>query len=351
MILCRTPYYITIPINCPATTTDVVVSLYIWSGLQASVPGTANYTWTKPVPSTSTSELKINISNVINDYIEQTLKDESATDLISSAAGHGIWAYYKVEYTDGTETIADLTGTLLALEGYGTYLDGINPDIPANKILLDGDYFQMSRSGYFCIGFVNDGTYASITINDGGTIYGTPYVPVSSTDSDEIINYIWIDGSDFNNDTITIVFGANTITIDVIDEGKYTTNDILFFNKYGAQQILTFFKKKTESLKVESKTFNNNYVSGGTYDISKHQTKQYNKKGNKSFNMVSGFYDEENNNVFEQLLLSEKVWLYNGTFIPVNVESRTLNTKTQINDKLIGYDVSFSYAFNQLNDV
>lgn len=352
MILTRSPYYIHVPINYPTTTTSVTLRLYIWSGLQASVPATANYTITKNVPSTSTSELTFNISNKVNDYLWQTNVSASATSLITTTTTHSVWVYYSVEYTDGTETIADLTGTILASEGYGTYLDGYNPDIPANKILLDGDTFQISRTGSFCIPFLNDGTYTSITVNEDGALTDT-LTPSGSTNSDNIINYVWIEGSEFTGSNITVVFGANTIYLELVDEYKYTPKDICFINKYGFQQIIPFFKKMVETLKVDSgNTFKNNYVTNQTYDTSRHQTKVLNKNAGKDFSLVSGFYEEENNQHFEQLLLSEQVWLLeNEVFIPVNVDRKQMQYKTQVNDKLFGYNIDFSYAFDLINTV
>ena len=350
MILTRTPHYITIPIDFPTTTTDVVVSLYVWSGLKASIPATANYTWTKPVPTTTTSELKVNISNVVNDFIGEGKFSASTTGIQNAGLERGIWAYYLVEYTDGTETIADLSDTLFCLEGYGTYLDGFNPTIPANGILIDGTNFQMSSTGSFCIGYSTT-VVSTITISLDGVVTDT-FFPVLSTASDSHVQQLWIEGSDYVGSVLTVVIDATTITIEILQEEKYTTTDIVFINKYGAQQILTFFKEKKESLKVSAKNFNNQFISGGTYDTSKHQIKEYNKKGNKSFSLVSGFYEEENNSVFEQLLFSESVWIVEDeVFIPVNVETKSLGIMTQLNDKVFGYPINFSYAFNELNDV
>jgi len=267
MILTRSPYYVNVPIAFPTTTNSVTLSLKVWSGLQASVPTTANYIETKNVPTTTTSNLSINISNMINDFIDQTTVSKSTTGLITLSNSHAVWIEYTVVYNDTVETIADLTGTFLASEGYGEYMQGSNPDIPTNMVLLDGNDFQMSRTGVFMIPFVNDGTISSVSVTNGTT--QTQYNPSTSTNSDSIINYLYLIGSDYTEEYIDVSFDLHVIRIYIIDEYKYTPNDVCFINKYGMQQVIPFFRDKKESLSVRNNKFKNNVVSNNTYNASK----------------------------------------------------------------------------------
>ena len=57
------------------------------------------------------------------------------------------------------------------------------------------------------------------------------------------------------------------------------------------------------------------------------------------------------NEVFRQLLLSERVWIdYNGT-LPVNVGTSSLKFKQSLNDKLINYTISFDFAYDKINNI
>jgi len=346
MILTRSPHYINVPINFPLTTTGVTLELYIWTGAQASPPATPNYTLTKKVPSASTSELNIDISSKIHDFLTGDLLSNATTGLI--AGGNTVvWAKYDITYNDDTEIIANLSNTLLAIEGYGKYEQGGNPDYPSTNFMLDGDTFQISRTGSFCIPFLI--VESEITVSeDGGTPASFPLTV--TTNSTTMVGYLWINGASYTGNILTVTMGANTIRLELVDECKYTPQDVCFINKYGFQQIMPFFKEKVETLRVKDKTYRNTVINNANYTTSDHQIKTYNKTGQKSVTLTSGFYYEENNEEFEQLLLSERVWfLSNQVFTPVKVTRSSMQFKTRQNDKLVGYKVGFDYAFDTIN--
>ena len=82
-----------------------------------------------------------------------------------------------------------------------------------------------------------------------------------------------------------------------------------------------------------------------------HQFKRFNVQGRSRFKMWSGFVPEETNETFKQLFLSERVWVYNGSFVPINISSKELSYKTQLNEKLIQYEVEFEYSYNEINNI
>ena len=56
--------------------------------------------------------------------------------------------------------------------------------------------------------------------------------------------------------------------------------------------------------------------------------------------------------VVRQMLLSEQVWIYDGSStLPINLKSNTLQFKKSVNDKLISYTISFEYAFDKINNI
>jgi hypothetical protein len=68
--------------------------------------------------------------------------------------------------------------------------------------------------------------------------------------------------------------------------------------------------------------------------------------------MNTGFIDEQYNEVIKQLMLSEQVWIDNGTnVLPVSLNSNSLSFKTSVNDKLIDYTLEFEYAFDKINTI
>ena len=187
-------------------------------------------------------------------------------------------------------------------------------------------------------------SYPTNAINESITLAAT-------LNSYELIQYLWVDISEADpTDThIEIVYNGETITLYIQDECRYTPIDILFFNKEGAEQIITFFKKRVDSMSVTDSTFESDR---GQPIEGYHQTIRYNVNAKSKFTLSSGFVEESNNEMFKQLLLSSKVWIYEGgTFTPVKVASSSIEYQTRQNDRLLNYDINFEFAFNEINNI
>ena len=199
--------------------------------------------------------------------------------------------------------------------------------------------------------------------------WGSGQTPVTITDNgntNQKIQYLIItDTEDLNDgDTVTISSDSTDypddviITLRKVCEPKFTPLSVIFYNKYGALQNLWFFKKSMTDISISSNKFKNNIIdfdnSGGSpsYSLSKHQEKIFMSNGKESITMNTGFYDESFNDIIRQLLLSEQVWVYDGTnTLPINLKSNTLLFKKGVNDKLISYTISFDYAYDKINNI
>jgi len=78
--------------------------------------------------------------------------------------------------------------------------------------------------------------------------------------------------------------------------------------------------------------------------------------GKESITLSSGFLSESYNEVFKQLMLSEKVWITNRTntseqVLPINIKTSDITYKTSLNDKLVEYTIEFDNSYNVLNDI
>lgn len=172
----------------------------------------------------------------------------------------------------------------------------------------------------------------------------------TSLNSNELVKYLWVDVSEATTDEyIEITYNGETITLLITDECRYTPIDIFFQNKEGAEQVLTFFKAQTESLSVTSEEFQANR---GQANLGNHQYIKYNVQGRQKLKVNSGFVNEEMNETFKQLFLSERIWKYeNGIFTPLNLSSKSFEYKTRQKDRLINYELEFEYAFNEINNI
>ena len=125
-----------------------------------------------------------------------------------------------------------------------------------------------------------------------------------------------------------------------------------FVNKFGVLQDLWFFKRANKTLNVNSETYKSNIINNGTYSISEHQNKILNKQGSEKLSLNSGFVNEQYNEVFKQLMLSEKVWIdIENQTIPIEISSTSLSYKNRLNDKLINYTIELNFAFETINNI
>ena len=156
-------------------------------------------------------------------------------------------------------------------------------------------------------------------------------------------------------DATFITYGdASTESISVVsvNETKYTPYRITFINKFGALQSLWMFKKSELALNVESKNYRSYTYASNAYEISSHQYRQLSVSGREEISLNSGFYPETHNEVFKEIVLSEKIWIdYEGNILPINLKSKKLAFKTSLNDKLINYKLDFEFAYDKVNSV
>jgi hypothetical protein len=167
--------------------------------------------------------------------------------------------------------------------------------------------------------------------------------------SNETLKNIWINVAEAGNDEfIEVTYNEQTITLLITDECRYTPVDIAYQNKEGAIAFMTFFKAKSESINTNRETFQS---FRGQPIEGNHQFIDFNVQGKTSYKVNSGFVDENMNDIFKQMLLSERVWQFvDENYIPLKIKSSSLEYKTRQKDRLINYEIDFEYAFNEINN-
>ena len=144
--------------------------------------------------------------------------------------------------------------------------------------------------------------------------------------------------------------GTERIDFEQVCESKYTPYRISFINKKGVIEDVWFFKNSKLSLETKEEGYRANL--GTSYATNQHQYKTLYKEGKESLTINSGFYPEAHNEVFKQLLLSEKVWInYKGQTLPCKIKDSSMSFKTQVQDKLINYTMNIEFAFDKINNV
>jgi len=170
------PHYVYVPLTNPISG-DVCasyrVSLYIWNGLKSAPPSIPTYDITKINAANNNGTEKINISRLVNDFIEFTCVPQTTTTVVNG--DNQVWVMFRCFY-DEYET-ASIEEVFLGIKGYGYFLEGENPQLPENKILITGDEFKVNRQGAFVLPIMlNEPTVApryitliSVVLVDAGT--------------------------------------------------------------------------------------------------------------------------------------------------------------------------------------
>jgi len=359
----RSPYFINIS---TANITSAVLDLYIYTGTQVATMDSITYSLEGSVYN---GYVSFEISQLISDYLDVTYNGVNASQVA--------WVNYQV-----TETINNVATTpspvvqTVAFDGYGYFEDEVNPQL-SDKLLQSNDKVVILDNNSFYIPVQQDNLDYIDLMYQGSPIGTTEYF-TSTTNSTDVIryigytvtNYIFQDENNYlfenlnnfifsddadNADAIRITYddaSTKTIKIERRSECKHEPYRITFINKFGALQSVWMFKRSDVSMSVENENYRGFTGSSTGYDISEHQYRNYNVIGRESISLNSGFYTEDINEVFRQVLLSEKIWIYyNDKILPVNIKSKELSFKTQVNDKLIDYKIEFEFAFDKINNV
>ena len=373
----RSPYYTSTSI---ANTAYATLDISIWEGSSAS-PVTAQYNLRKNVIGSSV-EVLFEISELVRDYLDITFNGDYN--------GQAVWVRtVNIAYNSSNVQVGStVTQTDIAFDGYSYFeeaiynLDNISLFISNKELfVLEDNVFRVP---------INTNNNPVVTFFKDGEIISTETF-ASSVQSDEQIKYVSIYGDSVNWDTfqerviednsdyepnaclqsffdnysigavdkITVSDdrGIETIKVNVIEECKYEPKKVTFINKFGALQDMYFFKKSKENLSIKKESYKSNIISSfGTYDKTNHVKRDFNVVGKESISLSSGYLSEEYNEVFKQLLLSEKVWVTNiietgEQVLPINVKTSSIAYKTSVNDKLVDYTIEFDKSFDTINNI
>ena len=349
----RSPFIATAPIYNGVTEevpTSAKFDIYIWEGLDTAVPLTPAYEVTKLPKFTGDNALYINTNKYILDYLIQNGTENKA-----------VWVLINIATETESLVTIQSSSQYLALEGYNNRFDGLNyttesPVVFDNNIIYvpEGEDFNLS----LCVGY--DATTINYYTGVAGDVLDDVVV---LTAEDDTANVIFSDSTGALSQVTRVEIVVDAIVIKqyyikYLPECKYTPIKCTFINRSGVLQDMWFFKSFKEQLKVKSKDYKStslSMIANGTTnymtnDPTQHNTKTYNVDGSKKITLNTGFIDEDNNALIEQLLLSEDVWITkDGNFHPVNINKKSVEFQTKINDKLIKYSMDFNFSYN-VND-
>ena len=352
MIKSLSPYYVTTPWVNPlggaVLGESYTISIFVWDGFKTSVPALAEYTKTIENPTSLTGDSKISIARLISDFIEFSPQKTTTTSVID---GNNTW-WVKTSVTYANDATVQQINTDLFSLGYTYGNEGENITTITNNILLRPQDYKVNRTSVFVVPILQEEAGGEVVtiISFPDNQINTNQVLSASTDSAQLVRYIWVQVDETSTDSyIEVDYDGVITTLLIQDECKYTPIDIFFQNKEGHEQVLTFFKERKDSLSVTSEGFESDR---GQPSAGNHQFVRFNVQGKRKFTLNSGFVDEDMNDIFEELLFSERVWSFvDDTFTPLDIKTTSLEFKTRQKQKLINYSVNFEPSYNQINNI
>ena len=303
-----------------------------------TIDGTLRYTLIKNLPTitSGTQTINFDIAELARDYIEIVYKGDYVTQKVDIVTN--LKSYTSVN--GGGNPIDEPTSeTDIGFEAYGTFEEGVNPEVP----------------------FRSKPTYL-IPINEDTDTF-TIFAPNNTAGKLPIITSLnGLLAPAFSGSDTSVLSNGVVCNIKRIDCTKYGDgNRIIYINKYGAQQDLWFFLKESKNLSRSNEGYKSNTItypsgSSATYSVQNAPNKVFNTQGKQTHKLSSGYYPEFANQQFEELLLSEYVWLSTlrkgvGVVIPVKVKTSNIAFKTSVNDRLIEYTIEFEEAFDYINNI
>ena len=344
MIKTLSTYKLTVPFTNPTTSvvaSSYTVKLFVWNGSKLAVPTLPIYSITKPNPTLSNGQDVIDISRLINDFIDWNFEYPIISNGIENA-NVAVWTKWEISYSD-TPTIASINETNLCLKGYGFTTEGVNPQLSSNTLLVDNDEHKISYNGIYVFPILLSETifFAYLVRSfPSNTVLSNVNLPATNNSNELVKNIVITPTIATSQDKYITIFlstGAE-VTLLYETECKYKPLQIVFQNRNGVAETMTFFKSKKDSISVTKENYENDIFY------------QYNVNSKGKFEINTGFVTEDKNENIKQLLLSEKTYaLINAKAVPILVDTKSLELKTRVNDKLINYKIDFSYAFNDIS--
>lgn len=353
MIFARSPYFVEVS---GSANDDITVELYIWNN-PASQPADPTYILSKPIPSSLVTSCTFNISPYLREYISHEVFDIQHPN---SVGGKDNNEWCNVTYKTYINAVLDTTTTTVALDGYGYFADGYNPDL--GSILMDeGTYYYAYDPNYAPL--TNDlEAPGEVTVRTG-TGWTAKYTDLvnANTATQTLTDDTFRTVPALRSQGLT-GYMANGQKLEIIDGGavvqatfyfrpeevcKYTPVVCDFVNKYGAWQRTHFHKASRDTFEVENTEFNL-MPEGINYSLTIGQKQVFNVTGKESISVNTGFVSEDYKEVIRQILMSETILIDDK---PAKVKTKSVQMFKHIHEKLINYSLEFEYAYNYMNNV
>ena len=341
--------------------------LNYWMGNE-SASGSYDYLLVK-YPNTSGVGI-FDVSRVLNSALNQLAYDYTSSVLYYKAG-------FNYSYLSGSVRVSGSTSPLItsgiykSLDGYSLFPEPINQNAPSKSLhwplMTDGPVSQSvlptdigSIGTYVGVTGATQPTQVRYTKIGGGT---GSYAVTSTTASMGQITRVPLAPSqsgfpltvtDGDAYTIQAYSGSTALGTSLYFEVQcayyYTPIRIMWKNRYGQFDFQNFYKAHYNTFGTDQRVYQPQLGSWDattlSYNTAQNNTQRYIVNTNEQLDVNSDWLPENFNEIYKQLLVADEIyWIYDqvGSFVkPLAITTNSVKFKTNVNEKLIQYTVSFS---------
>jgi hypothetical protein len=221
-------------------------------------------------------------------------------------------------------------------------------------VLINGNKRKYNRGGKITIPFLSD-KIRDIDIINGtstNTITNPNFENVNPEKPEEYISYLCIDFSEYlTSDTTILKFKRDgNVTVDTITLFKgnesflFYSVKVIFKNSFGALEPTYMNGRSIDSVDTDSSQYKRSIrdINGNIQLPLTHTNKTFNKTGSREWECNTGLVDAYINDCYEDLFMSEEIWLeIDGVLRAVSLESTNFNKKDDLQKDMINYRFNF----------
>jgi len=353
---------------------SATLKLWIYTGQINSYSGDPQYTITKTkIPGEET--ILFEISELIKDYVTINFDGNYGTANLTS------WASWQITNTFDDQSTTINQGTRLVTHGYGYFEDEINPQL-TSPLQQSNTCIYWKSGEKVRVPLYKEYELYSVEFYKGSDLldsqsFGKTVTPLTAdtTDYKADTTFIKADATSLmssnssqiqsgvsapvGTETVIITTETNqtiTLTVTYIEECRNTPYKVTFLNKFGALQDIWFFGRRRESANVTREQYKINTIqataTSKSYATYSPTDKTFNVESKKSLTLNTGFICQDYNEVVQQMMQSEYVWIHeNNKVFPVTPTDNDITYKDERYDKLLNFTVKFEYAYSEINNV
>lgn len=308
-----------------------------------------NNTWVNISPLVNLNNLKVH--NVIEDYV-------NAPERITPT-NQGEFAMLMKENIYNGSVVDTKAQYVYILEGFRDRNESYET-VP--QLLVNGRYREVTEDARLMLPYNAAFTNTIVIKKIGGAVLDIidledePNYTVRTWRKEGYLMYFKFQPNKYSGKEFEVEFrGERTSSIRIRKRRANcltTTSTVIFVNRWGLLEETQMIGVEEVDYKLEEEVYKRSIRDiNGELINNLHSTTTFRKGGEVSFVHSTGTVSEGLNEMYEDLVLSEKIWLLrNDVLMPVYLHSNNFKEKTVLRDKTVDYQFTFKEANNKVKN-